>query len=51
MQGISFFTFTIKMVTQKNAVAADFYNKYINAVNEEDVVKALKKMQKNLKNF
>lgn len=49
MQGISFFTFTIKMVTQKNAVAADFYNKYINAVNEEDVVKALKKNAKEFK--
>src|ERR1700690_3335181 len=41
--GAFLFTFTKKMVTKKDAAAAEFYHKYINSVKEQDVIKALKK--------
>jgi hypothetical protein len=31
------------MVTKKDAIAAEFYHKYINTVKQQDVIKALKK--------
>jgi len=39
------------MVTKKDAVAAEFYHKYINSVKEEDVSKALKKSSKDFKDL
>jgi len=39
------------MPTKKDAIAAEFYHRYINAVKEDDVVKALKKNTKDFKKF
>jgi len=39
------------MLTKKDAIAAEFYQRYLNAVKEEDVIKALKKNTKDFKKF
>src|SRR5271169_4214275 len=44
-----FFTFTKKMITKKDTVAAAFYQKYIDEAKGDDVVKALKKNTKDFK--
>jgi hypothetical protein len=42
--GFLFFTFTKKvMLTKKDAIAAEFFQKYINTTKEKDVIKAIKK--------
>ena len=39
------------MLTKKEAVAADYYFRYINVVKGDDVIKALEKSTKDFKNF
>ena len=52
MQGIYFFTFTIKkMVTKKDIIAPEFPMRYINIVKQEDVVKAIKRNGYQFKRF
>ena len=43
--------FTRKMLTKKDAIAAEYYHRYINNVKENDVIKALKKNTKDFKKF
>jgi hypothetical protein len=39
------------MLTKKDAIAAEFYQRYLNAVTEKDVIKALKKNTRDFKKF
>jgi len=46
-----FYIYIKKMLTKKDALAAEFYWNYINNVKEDDVVKALRKNAKDFKKF
>jgi len=46
-----FYIYKKKMLTKKNAIAAEYFFRYINAVKEDDVIKGLKKNTKEFKKF